>query len=67
MPRTSIMELNGRKARSTTFLSAIRRMGDTECKCLDGAGLRTHPDLLYRLLTELERGISLPSNLIEPL
>lgn len=67
VPRISIMELQGKKAKSTTFMIAIRRIGDSNWKYLDGAGLRKHPDLLYQLLPELERGISLPLNMIEAL
>lgn len=67
VPRISIMEFEGRELRSTTFMIAIRRIGDTGWKYLDGAGLRDHPELLYQLLPELERGISLPLNLMEPL
>lgn len=65
VPRVSIMEIQGRKTKSTTFMIAIRRTGGTEWKYIDGAGLRKHPDLLYQLLPELERGISLPPNKIE--
>ena len=65
VPRVSIMEVQGKKAKSTTFMIAIRRVGDTEWKYIDGAGLRKHPGLLYQLFPKLERGISLPPNKIE--
>jgi hypothetical protein len=67
VPRISIMELQGKRAKSTTFMIAIRRVGDGEWKYLDGAGLRKHPELLYQLLPKLERGIALPPNMIEAL
>lgn len=67
IPRISIMQIQGKKARSTTFMIAIRRAGKREWKYLDGAGLRKHPELLYQLLPKLERGISLPLNMIEVL
>jgi hypothetical protein len=67
VPRISIMEVQGRKARSTTFMIAIRRIGEREWKYLDGAGLRKHPDLLYQLLPKLERRVALPLNMIEAL
>ena len=66
VPRTSIMEVAGRRARSTTFMIAVRKPGG-EWKFLDGAGLRKHPDYLYQLLPELERGIELPLNIMEAL
>lgn len=67
VPRTSILELQGKKVKSTTFMIAIRRLGGGEWKYLDGAGLRKHPEMLYQLLPKLERGISLPPNTIEAL
>jgi hypothetical protein len=67
VPRISVMEIEGRQARSTTFMIAIRSMGRKDWSYLDGAGLRKHPELLYKLLPQLERGISLPANMIEPL
>lgn len=67
VPRISVMEIEGKKARSTTFMIAIRNIGHKEWSYLDGAGLRKHPELLYRLLPKLERGISLPLNMIESL
>ena len=67
VPRTSVMEVQGKKIRSSTFMIAIRRTGHGEWKYLDGAGLREHPELLYQLLPNLERGISLPLNMIEAL
>ena len=66
VPRTSILEVAGKRARSITFLIAVRKPGG-EWKFLDGAGLRKHPNLLYRLLPDLERGIELPLNMIEAL
>lgn len=65
VPRVSVMEIQGKKARSTTFMIAIRPIGGKEWKFLDGAGLRKHPDLLYKLLPKLERGIVLPPNNLE--
>ncbi len=67
MPRTSIVQIEGKKAKSTTFMVAIRQKGGTEWKYLDGAGLIKNPDYLYRFLPDLERGIELPPNSVEPL
>jgi hypothetical protein len=46
---------------------AIRPVGGSEWKYLDGAGLRKHPEMLYQLLPKLERDIALPPNTIEVL
>lgn len=67
VPRTSIVELQDKKVRSTTFMIAIRRIGSKDWKYLDGAGLRKHPEMLYQLLPKLEREIALPPNTIEVL
>jgi hypothetical protein len=67
VPRVSVIELQGKKVKSTTFMIAIRRVGSQEWKYLDGSGLRKNPELLYQLLPQLERGISLPLNMIEVL
>lgn len=67
VPRTSVMELQGKKVKSTTFMIAIRHVGETDWKYLDGAGLRKHPDMLYQLLPKLDRQITLPPNTIEAL
>jgi hypothetical protein len=60
------MEVQGKMVQSATFMIAVRQLGK-EWKYLDGAGLRKHPDHLYRLLPKLERGIELPPNKVEVL
>ena len=67
VPRVTVMDIQGRRVRSTTFMIAVRRVGDSQWKYLDGAGLRRSPDLLYQLLPKLERGIALPANQVETL
>lgn len=67
VPRTSVMELQGKKVKSTTFMIAIRRLNSSDWKYIDGAGLRDNPAMLYQLLPRLERGISLPPNTMEVL
>jgi hypothetical protein len=59
------MQVNEKKAKGTSFLIAIRRLGGTEWKYLDGSGLRNRPELLYELLPDLERGIALPPSKFE--
>lgn len=65
VPRTSVMELQGKKVRATSFMIAIRKVGEADWLYLDGAGIGKHPDMLYRLLPKLERGIELPPNTME--
>ncbi|MGE4190143.1 MAG: hypothetical protein AB7G12_09600 [Thermoanaerobaculia bacterium] len=65
VPRISTMEIEGTRAKSIGFMVAIRQRGTSAWKYLDGAGLRKHPDFLYTLLPELERGIEFPPNRIE--
>lgn len=67
VPRTSVMELQGKQAKSTTFMIAIRTVGAADWKYIDGAGLRSHPEMLYQLLPKLDRQAVLPPNTIEAL
>lgn len=67
VPRISIMETQGKRTKSTGFMIAIRKRGESEWKYLDGSGLRRGSNLLYMLLPELERGIVLPPNTVEAL
>jgi hypothetical protein len=65
VPRTSVMELQGKKVRTTSFMIAIRKVGETEWLFLDGAGIAKQPELLYRLLPKLEQGVPLPPSSAE--
>ena len=47
------------------YLVAVRSKDGGAWTYLDGAGLRTRPGLLYRLLPDLERDIPLPPNTLE--
>lgn len=67
VPRVSVMEINSQQARSTSFMVAIRTVGGTQWKFLDGAGPAKTPGLLYTLLPTLERNITLPPHRIEKL
>ncbi len=60
VPRSSVLEVGGQKMRSAGFMVAIRPVGGTQWKFLDGAGIADNPGLLYTLLPKLERGIVLP-------
>ncbi len=65
VPRVSIMELGGKRAKSTGFMVAIRNVGGAQWKFLDGAGISKNPNMIYTLLPKLERGITLPPSSIE--
>ncbi len=67
VPRVSIMEFGGNRGKSTGFMVAIRKVGGTDWKFLDGAGLAKNPGLIYTLLPKLERGITLPPQSVEKL
>ena len=67
VPRVSVMEISGKRLKSTTFMIAIRRVGDGNWKYLDGAGLRKHPDFLSRLLPDLAPDVEYPENKMEML
>ena len=67
VPRVSVMELQGQRAKTTTFMIAIRRVGGATWKYLDGAGLRKNPELLPVLLPQLTKEVQLPPNTVEML
>lgn len=65
VPKVAVVDVQGEQAKSTSFMIAIRKTGGGRWTYLDGAGLRTNPGLLYQLLPALERGITMPPNLLE--
>ncbi len=65
VPRVTVMEIGDRKAKSTTFMVAIRKVGGGDWTYLDGAGLRKRPEMLHQLLPRLQRDVALPPNTIE--
>lgn len=67
VPRVSVMELQGKRAKTTTFMIAIRRVGTSTWKYLDGAGLRKNPQFLPMLLPKLAKDVKLPPNTVETL
>ncbi len=67
VPRISVMEIQGKQAKSTGFMIAIRRLGTHKWMYLDGAGLQKNPDTLYQLFPTLERGVELPPSKVESL
>jgi len=67
VPRVSVIELQGKRARTTTFMIAIRRVGTSTWKYLDGTGLRKNPQFLPMLLPRLAKDVPLPPNTVEVL
>jgi hypothetical protein len=60
VPRTSLIEIKGRTAKSKAYWIAVRPAGGGEWKFLDGAGIHAKPDLLWRMFPALPRDIRLP-------
>lgn len=67
VPRVTVLEIEGQRMKSTSFLIAVRRVNGTEWKYLDGAGLAKNPQMLYQLLPKLQKGIPLPKNEMQKL
>lgn len=67
VPRVSVMEVKGQKAKSMGFLIAIRKQGETKWSYLDGSGLRKDQSLLWKLFPNLTKDLNLPPNYIEML
>lgn len=67
VPRTAIMEIDGRKLRSSTFMIAVRPQAGGDWQFLDGAGLRRRSQYVYRLLPKLPPDIPIPANRVEVL
>lgn len=64
VPRIVRLESNGRQARQTTYVVAIRDVSP-QWRYVDAAPFRTNPDLLYTMLPFLPQGTKLPPNTIE--
>lgn len=67
VPRESVMELQGKRMRSITYMIAIRPRAGGAWTYLDGAGLRDTPEMLHQLLPALKRSVPLPPNTVEPI
>ena len=64
-PRTTVMRIGEKKAKSTGFLICIRKAAGGEWLFLDGSGLRKNPGLLKTLLPALPEDVKLPENKVE--
>ena len=64
-PRTTVMRVGEKKAKSTGFLICVRKTEGGEWLFLDGSGLRKNPELLKMLLPALPEDVKLPENRVE--
>lgn len=60
VPLVSIMEVQGNRVKSTSFMVAIRKRGSDQWKYIDGAGVAQNPQVLQTLFPKLETGVELP-------
>ncbi|MDV9043635.1 hypothetical protein [Stenotrophomonas sp. RAC2] len=67
VPRQSLLRVREAPMRSTSFMIAVRRIGATQWRYLDGAAMLDNPALLRQLLPALEPGVVLPKGGLEAL
>jgi hypothetical protein len=67
VPRTSVMEFQGRKVKSVAFMIAARTPGTKTWKYLDGSSLRENPEMLGKLFPDLDPKVVLPTNTVDVL
>jgi hypothetical protein len=60
VPKRNITEVDGRTVRSQGFYVAVRKKSGKEWKLIEGAGFRKNPELLWKLLPDLPRGVEIP-------
>ncbi|MET3442953.1 hypothetical protein ABIC94_003742 [Variovorax paradoxus] len=63
--RETVMQMPGKRGRTTSFMVAVRKPGATEWQLIDGAGLRQRPQILWLLFPELPEYLALPVNKLE--
>lgn len=64
-PRTTVMRIGEKKAKSTGFLICVRKADAGKWLFLDGSGLRKNSELLGMLLPALAADVTLPENKVE--
>ncbi|MHC1653416.1 hypothetical protein ACODUL_09035 [Stenotrophomonas maltophilia] len=67
VPRQSLLRVRETAIRSTSFMVAVRHVGTSQWRYLDGAGLIDSPAMLRQLLPALEPGVVLPKGGVETL
>lgn len=65
LPKTTLIETGGKRAKSVTYLVAIQSPGSPRWLYLDGTGMRHDPQLLWRFFPLLSRDVPLPPNTVE--
>lgn len=60
LPRTSLLDTNGKKVKSQGYWLAARTKGDTVWRFVDGAGIEANKDLLWMMFPDLPKDIHLP-------
>ena len=67
VPRQSLLRVREAPMRSTSFMVAVRRVGTTQWRYLEGAALPDNPGLWQQRLPDLEPGVVLPESETEAL
>jgi hypothetical protein len=60
LPRTSTIQVQGRRFRSIAYWVAVRESGDPQWKFVDGAGFQKDSQILWKVFPELPADIRLP-------
>ena len=67
VPRTTVLTVDAQTVRSLTFMIAIRQVGGTQWRYIDGAAMQAMPELLRQLLPDLQTDVPLPPVSVERL
>lgn len=65
VPKMTLLDVQGKRVKTVSFMIAVRPMKGGAWRYLDGVGLMKRPDMLNLLLPQLEPGITLPQNTVE--
>ena len=65
LPKTMIVRVGDKRARSVSFLIAARQKGTQDWLFLDSASLRKDPSLLWKLFPDLPKDVVTPTNRVE--
>ncbi len=65
VPRTTVMEIEGQRLKTTGFMVAIKNTETNSWTYLDGSGLREDRSMLWKMFPELTADIQFPENKIE--
>lgn len=65
VPKITTIRMPGRHGRSTNVMVAVRKVGATEWRLIDGAGLRKNLEILRYFFPSLPANLQLPENKLE--